>query len=488
MVAAVQAASSANPVSLIFSQAAEESRLGRLAQAAQEAAAQAQLVLSSTALVLSESVTSQLTYNASGTLDAGPSDWGTTAAAQAGVVATDAASNALSVQQATALEASTIAENSAILDEALADSLAEQRIGNDRAIATRLAATAAILVSSRANPDAAADRIDTLRQIEITRQAAATLGAGALDELLSGKPGQTTVASQDGVTNIAAVTALPVLVPTLQVVTPAPGAARITPPTVTENVVAASTAPTNDLAAVSEIAVALPANPVTDSTASAIAPLGQSTAGVDVVTEIYPSVAPAPLPAVAVTVPPPRLEDTSPAVAVAAITAPTQAVVPNSKISGIATDGAATLPLIKSLPRPVTEDTNPAAAATAGVVAKSAAVTNSQGGIPAAMATPRIIPLMDSAAQALSTVALDPAYANLVAGKYAGMAASSAHSPSVAVAPMRLEEIKAVIAIPAITALGSLDAQSGRDGNPSSGYRQRSPAFNTRQRPAANAT
>jgi hypothetical protein len=78
--------------------------------------------------------------------------------------------------------------------------------------------------------------------------------------------------------------------------------------------------------------------------------------------------------------------------------------------------------------------------------------------------------VIDPAAQAITTVAQNPAYANLVAGNYFSMAATSTQSPSIAPTPMRLVGIKPVIAIPAIAALGQLGAQSGRDGNSASDY------------------
>lgn len=80
---------------------------------------------------------------------------------------------------------------------------------------------------------------------------------------------------------------------------------------------------------------------------------------------------------------------------------------------------------------------------------------------------------IDSGVQAVATVTQNPAYANMVAGNYVSLAASSAQSPSVITTPIKLEEIKPAIAISAISALSPLGAQSGRDGNPPSGYRQR---------------
>ncbi|UCV06466.1 hypothetical protein [Dechloromonas denitrificans] len=90
-------------------------------------------------------------------------------------------------------------------------------------------------------------------------------------------------------------------------------------------------------------------------------------------------------------------------------------------------------------------------------------------------------PVTDSRSQAIVTVAQNPAYANLIAGYYKGIATSSAQSPSVAIIPIRAEEIKPPIAILPIDSQAQLGGQSGRDGNSGLGYRQRRAYFSYRQ-------
>jgi hypothetical protein len=130
--------------------------------------------------------------------------------------------------------------------------------------------------------------------------------------------------------------------------------------------------------------------------------------------------------------------------------------------------------------------TNTTPATATNVVAATNATTNSLSSTAEVANLPVVNPQIDSGVQAVTTIAQNPAYANLVAGNYVSMAATSAQSPSVAGTPTRLEDIKPVIAIPAITALSQLGAHSGRDGNPASGYRQRGGISNTQLRRALN--
>jgi len=85
--------------------------------------------------------------------------------------------------------------------------------------------------------------------------------------------------------------------------------------------------------------------------------------------------------------------------------------------------------------------------------------------------------IVDSGTQAVVTVAQNPAYANLIAGYYTSMAASSAQPPTATIIPIRPGEIQPAIAISAINSLSQLGGQSGRDGNPGMGYRQRRSYF-----------
>ena len=141
------------------------------------------------------------------------------------------------------------------------------------------------------------------------------------------------------------------------------------------------------------------------------------------------------------------------------------------------TDSVATLPLLTPTTQSVTIEpgtvTTSTPATAANVVATSSTTTNSPSAISEVVNTPARNTTTDSAMQAVVTVAQNPAYANLVASQYVGMAASMAQPPSVNTPPIRLEEIKPVFAIPAITALSKLGAESGHDGNPALGYRQR---------------
>lgn len=131
----------------------------------------------------------------------------------------------------------------------------------------------------------------------------------------------------------------------------------------------------------------------------------------------------------------------------------------------------------QSAAKVVIEATETVAATTTNVVAASnttsPATTVSSRNAAEVVNAPIRNSRIDSGAQAFATVAQNPAYANLVAGHFASLAASATQSPAVMTTPNRLEEIKPVIAISAISALTALGAQSGRDGNPAFGFRQR---------------
>jgi hypothetical protein len=80
---------------------------------------------------------------------------------------------------------------------------------------------------------------------------------------------------------------------------------------------------------------------------------------------------------------------------------------------------------------------------------------------------------VDSGIQAVAIVAQNQAYANMVAGYYVSTAAASAQPPSITIVAVRIQDVQPVIAISAVGSLTQLGAQSGRDGNPPTGYRQR---------------
>jgi len=149
------------------------------------------------------------------------------------------------------------------------------------------------------------------------------------------------------------------------------------------------------------------------------------------------------------------------------------------------------LQLITPQPQPIANEfsavTNTTPATTASVVSTSNTITNNLSSTSKVANSLVGNPAFDSVVHAVTTAAQNPAYANLVAQNYASVAASSVQSPSVTAPPMRLEDIKLVISIPAITALSQLGAQYGRDGNPAWGNRQRAAIFNAQARPARAA-
>ena len=105
-----------------------------------------QLVLPSTTVGLDMTTAVPDTYNASGLLDTGSSSGSMTDnqsnSTQASVVTTKAAQYGASIKLAADLDASTIAENLAVLDKAFDDALARQLLVNSRAAAAAHAATA----------------------------------------------------------------------------------------------------------------------------------------------------------------------------------------------------------------------------------------------------------------------------------------------------------------------------------------------------------
>ena len=137
MVSAIQTVASTSFASQIVRQAA-------VSQPANQA--NSQLVLPSTTVSLGTNTAAPVTYTASGLLDTGSSSGSTTDiqsnSTQASVVTTNAAQDAASIKLAADLEASTIAENLAVLDKAFDDALARQLLVNSRAAAAAHAATA----------------------------------------------------------------------------------------------------------------------------------------------------------------------------------------------------------------------------------------------------------------------------------------------------------------------------------------------------------
>jgi len=432
MVSAIQTVASASIASQIVGPAAVSqpaSQTGSL------------LVLPSTTVSLGTTTTVPITYSASGLLDTGSSSGSATLdqsiPTQASVVAADSAQNAANIQLAADLEASTIAENLAILDKALADSLARQLLANTKENATALDAK----VAANAAQAGTVQDIETSRQIELARQAVATSSARTLDELLAARVNQSSA-----ITNTPAATA---------------------------TAVAASNTTTDNLGSTSEVANSPVANPAFDAAVQAVTVAAQNPAYANLVAQNYASVAASSPLNPSVTAPPITPDEATAAFAISSVTDLAQPVSTTSKQNVIKTDSATTLPLLTPQPLPITNEPAAVASTTPGtttsVAVASNTATSSLGNNAEIANSPVVNPVIDPVAQAVTTVAQNPAYANLVAGNYVSMAASSMLSPSVVPAPIRLVEIKPVIAIPAISALGQLGAQSGRDGNSASG-------------------
>jgi hypothetical protein len=487
MISAIQTVPSAYIASQIVRQAA-------VSQAANEA--RSLLVLPSTTVSLGMTTATPVTYNASGVLDTGNS--GATAtvnqsiSTQASVVTTDTTQDSASIKLAADLEASTIAENLAVLDKALDDALANQLLVNNRAAAAARAAMAA----ADASQAGIAERIESSRQIESARQETATNSTRTLAELLAATLNESNTvnvvnASQKAVVPTDSTAALPSAAPLLQPTTKESGAVTNTIPATTSRNIAVSNTTTNDLNSTSDVANSLVENAAFDSAVQAVIADARNPAYANQVAQNYASVAaPSPL-SPSVTATPITPEEAAVAFAISSVTDLTQAVTTTSNDNVVKTDNAATLPLVTPQPQPITitfatvASTTPAT--TTNVVAASNTATNSITSTAEVVNSPVVYPVVDSAVQAVTTVAQDPAYANLVAGNYVRMAASSAQSPSVTVSPMRLEEIKPVIAIRSVTALTRLDAQNEGNGNPSSGFRQRAAISNAQVRQARAA-
>jgi len=478
MVSAIQTVASASIASQIVRPAA-------VSQPANQA--NSQLVLPSTTVSLGTNTAAPVTYTASGLLDTGGASGSATVnqpiSTQASVVITDTTQNAASIKLAADLEARTIAENLAVLDNALADSLANQLLVNTRAAAAALAATAA----ADASQAGIAERVETSRQIEIARQAIATNSARTLDELSAARLNQSNTenvvnASQNAVVQTDSTATIPLLTPQPQPITNESSAVTNTTPATTANVAAASNTTTNNLSSASEVANSLVGNPTFDSVVQAVTTAAQNPASVVASSVLSPSVTATPI----------TPEEATAAFAISSITDLTQQVTTTpvtttSNDNVVKADSAATLPLLTPLPQPVTNESTAVVSATpattANVVAASNTTTNSLGSTAEVANSPVVNPVVDADVQAVTTVGQNPAYANLVAGNYVRMAASSAQSPSVTAAPVRLEDIKPVIAIPSITEITQLGAQYRRDGNPGSGYRQRAASSNAQVRP-----
>jgi len=481
MVSAIQTVPSAYIASQLVGLAA-------VSQPANQATSQA--VLPSTTVSLGTTTSAPINYPASALIDTGSSSGSVSAtdnqsdSTQASVVATDTNQNAASIQLAADLEARTIAENLAVLDKLLADSLARQLLVNTKADAAALAATTATDASQASE----AERLATSRRIEIARQATAANNARILDELLAARAnhsntenvvnaGQNAVVRSDSSTNLPSDTTLQ------QPITNESSAATNATPAATANVVAASNTTTNSLSNTSEVTNSIVGgNPTFNSVVQAVTSVAQNPASVASSSALSPPVTATPI----------TVEEAVAAIAISLITDLSQSVATTDILNAFKTDSAITLSSPTPQPEPVTNASAPAVsttpATTTNVVAASNTTTNSVSNTAEVANSPVVNPVsnpvVDSAVQAIATVGQDPAYANLVSGNYTSIAASSAQSPSITTTPIELEEVKPVIAIPAITTLSQLGAQLGRDGNAASGFRQRVAISNTPVRQA----
>jgi hypothetical protein len=449
--------------------------------------AESQPILPSTTVSLGATTAAAVTYTASGLLDTASSSGSATVipsnSTPVSVVTTDAAQNAASIKLAADLEASTVSENLAVLDTVLADSVARQFLVNTRAVAVGLDATAAAVASQAS----IAERVETSQQIEVAREATATNSARTLDELLAANQSNTenvvNTAQNAAVQTDSSVT-LPLITALVQPITIDSGAITNTTTATIANAVAASNTTTNNLSSTSDVANSLVGNAAFDSAVQAVTAAAQNPAYANLVAQNYASVAASSPLSSTVTATPITPEEAAAAFAISSVADLTQQVTTTGKDNVVKADSAATLQLLTLLPQPVANEStavvSTSPATTTNVVAASNKTTNSLPSTAEVVNSPVVNPMVDSAVQAVTTVGQNPAYANLVAGNYVRMAASSAQSPSVTATPMRFEEIKPVIAIRSITALTQLGAQNEGNGNPSSGYRQR-PAISSAQ-------
>lgn len=390
---------------------------------------------------LATTTTSPVTYNAAGTLDTGSTTVNQSTATQTSVATTDTDANAARI----------IAENSAALDKALADSLAKQQLINTGVIAAELAATAAALALADASKASAADRLETSRQTETARQATASNNARMLNELLSAGINQANAAT--------------IVNPGLGTIAKTVGAATLesltsTLPSGTEEASTATSATPGNIAAASNAT----ASRLNSTTGGASSLVDNSKFGT-----VVPEVTSA-----------------------AQNSADTNRVAANLASVAATSTRSPTATAVLSSPAPSFRSTQEVSTAlasttpgtTANVLAASNPTTNSLGSTSEVTNSLTSNHVIDSAVQAVFTVAQNPAYANLVAGNYISVAAASAQSPTVAAPPIMLEEIKPAIAIPAIAALSLLGTQYGRNGNSASGYRLRAASPNIQVRPS----
>jgi hypothetical protein len=279
--------------------------------------AQSLQVLASTTVSLG-STYEPLTYNATGLFDAASSSLSTAfnqlSSSLVSIATTDSASDQANIKLAAALEATTLAENSSILDKALAKSVTEQLLINALAIATDT------------NSGDAANSSEISKLTEIARQSSATNSAEILDELLSASFSQpitmtTATISEETVSTTDSVATLPSPTPTTPSVATEPGTVTNNTPVTPTNVVATSNATTNSPSAISEVVNTPARNTTTDSAMQAIDTVTQNPAYANLVASQYVVMATSMAQPPSVNTPTIRLEEIKPVFAIPAITA-----------------------------------------------------------------------------------------------------------------------------------------------------------------------
>ena len=381
------------------------------------------LVLPSTTVSLDTTTATPVIYNATGVFDTEYSSGSTSTNQSLAIQATGAAADAATSAQATAaLTASSIAENSAVLDEALADALAK---------ANQLASTqAGAAATANATSAASAQATAALTASSIAENSA-VLDEALADALAKANQLASTQAGAAATANATSAAS-------------AQATAALTASSIAENSAVLDEA----------LADALAKRLLNNATATA-AGLASTAA---------------------------NLLQTNREAASA------ENGIEPSRNEVAKTDASAALPSVPSSLPSMTENyigsTSTTPTTTPNIVAAVNTTMNTPSSTPEVLNLPAGSLPIDSAVQALSTVAQNPAYANLVAVNYVGMANSSAQSPLMLAASKPLEEIKPVIAISAIAAPTQLGAQSGRDGNPALGYRQRNALSNGQVRPS----
>jgi hypothetical protein len=462
MASAIQSLSTASTASSAYTASQIASPL-----TASSLASQPEAVLSSadSVVTLGSTTASLDIYNAAGTL-------GTTATSTS---TPDISPNKLSDEISAAQEASNIAKKLAAQDAALAASLAKLQAGNAAPISAQPTSTTAAPAPSPTEPSPASSASPAL--VLLAQTPASAGSTSPLDQLLSAGISQASTATVANSSPIGLAKSSTGATSSQNDPASPPGASALLPlaalstaATTAESMTAARNTPvssenagvtsTNKRQAASRPALAHP--PVSNSLLDAATRTATSSKqNSQAIAAGMASTADPLLAPVTTLASPPTLAATSQ--------------------DGIATNnGASMSPLPAEPAEPLTRETAvttlPGPATAASAVVTSIAPVKA-GSTPEVASSPLNNLTLDSGKQAIATVTQNPAYANLIAGHYTSLAASSAQSPFLAAIPIRIEEITPTIAIPAVNSLSQLGAQSGREGNPGLAYRQRRAYF-----------